>query len=46
MDFVIRSNNNPFNDNTVLMIGFINDLVKVMKFKSDQSLFCIVIVVD
>ena len=33
MDAVVRSNNNPVNDMTVLMSGLINDLDKVIKTK-------------
>ena len=33
------SNNNPVNDITVLMSGLINDLDKIIKTKSSQSLF-------
>ena len=39
MDVIIRSNNNPVNDMTALMSGLINDLDKVMKIKSCQSMF-------
>ena len=39
MDVIIRSNNNPINDMTTLMSGVIDDLDKVMKTKSSQSLF-------
>ena len=39
MDVIIRSNNNPINDMTVLMSGIINDLDKIIKTKSSQSLF-------
>ena len=39
MDVIIRSYNNPVNDMTVLMSGLINDLDKVIKTKSTQSLF-------
>ena len=40
MDVIVRSNNNPVKDITALMSGLINDLDKVMKIKSSQSLFC------
>ena len=39
MDLIIRLNNYPVNDMTALMIGLINDLDKVIKTKSSQSLF-------
>ena len=39
MDVILSSNNNPFNDMTALMSGLINDLDKVLKTKSSQSLF-------
>ena len=39
MDVIVRSNNNPVNDMTAPMSGLINDLDKVMKTKSSQSLF-------
>ena len=38
MDVIVRSNNNPVNDMTALMSGFINDLDKAIKTKSTQSL--------
>ena len=34
-----RSNNNPVNDMTAPVSGLINDLYKVMKTMSSQSLF-------
>ena len=40
MDVIVRSNNNPVKDMTALMSGLINDLDKVTKIKSSQSLFC------
>ena len=39
MDVFIRSNNNPVNDVTAPVSGLINDLDKVIKTKSSQSLF-------
>ena len=39
MDVIFSSNNNPVNDMTALMSGLINDLDKVLKTKSSQSLF-------
>ena len=39
MDVIVRSNNDPDNDMTALMSGLINDLDKVIKIKSSQSLF-------
>ena len=39
MDVIVRSNNNPVNDMTTLVSGLINDLDKVIKTKSSQSLF-------
>ena len=39
MDVIVRSNNYPVNDKTVLMSGLINDLDKVIETKSSQSLF-------
>ena len=39
MDVIVRSNNKPINDMAALMSGLINDLDKVMKTKSSQSLF-------
>ena len=38
MDVIVRSNNNPVNDMTAPMSGPINDLDKVIKTKSSQSL--------
>ena len=39
MDVIFRSNNNPVNDMTARVSVLINDLDKVMKTKSSQSLF-------
>ena len=39
MDVVVRSNNNTANDMTAPVSGLINDLDKVIKTKSNQSLF-------
>ena len=39
MDVVVRSKNNSVNDITAYMNGLINDLDKVIKTKSSQSLF-------
>ena len=39
MYFVVGSNNNPVNDMNAFMSGFMNDLDKVTKTKSSQSLF-------
>ena len=39
MDVIGRSNNNPVYDMTALMSGLINDLDKVIKTMSSQSLF-------
>ena len=39
MDVIIRSNNNPVNHMTALMIGLINDLDKATKTKSRQNMF-------
>ena len=39
MDDIVRSNINPVNDMTALMSWLINDLDKVIKTKSSQSLF-------
>ena len=39
MDVIVRSNNNPINDMTAPVIGFINYLDKVIETKSSQSLF-------
>ena len=39
MDVIVRSNNNPSNDMTAHVSGLINDMDKVMKTKSSQSLF-------
>ena len=39
MDVIIRSNNNPVNDMSAHVSGLINDLDKVIKTKSTQSLF-------
>ena len=39
MYVIVRSNNNPVNDMTTFVRGLINDLDKVMKTKSCQSLF-------
>ena len=38
MDVIVRSNN-PVNDLIALMSGLINDLDKVIKIKSSQSMF-------
>ena len=38
MDVIVRSNNSPVNDMSALMSGLINDLDKVIKTKSSQSL--------
>ena len=38
MAVIVRSNNNPVNDMTALMSGLINELDKVIKTKSSQSL--------
>ena len=40
MDVIIRSNNNSVNDMTAPVSGIIDDLNKVIKTKSSQSLFC------
>ena len=39
MDVIVRSNNNLVNNMTALMSGLINNLDKVIKTKSSQSLF-------
>ena len=39
MDVIVRSNDNPVSDMTAPVSWLINDLVKVMKTKSSQSLF-------
>ena len=39
MDVIVRSNNNPVNDMTTPMNGLINELNKVIKIKSSQSMF-------
>ena len=39
MDVIVRSNNDQVNDMTAPMSGLINDLDKVIKTKSSQSLF-------
>ena len=39
MDVIVRSNNNPVNDMTAPVSWLINDLDKVIKTKSSQSLF-------
>ena len=39
MDVIVRLNNDPFNDMTTPLSGLINDMHKVMKTKSSQSLF-------
>ena len=41
MDVIVRSNNDPINDMTTPVSGLINDLDKVMKTKSSQSLFAL-----
>ena len=38
MDVIVRSNNNPVNDMTTHVSGFINDLDKAINTKSSQSL--------
>ena len=39
MDVIVRSNNYPVNDMTTPVSGHINDLDRVIKTKSSQSLF-------
>ena len=39
MDVIVRSNNNPVNGMTAYVSWLINDLDKVIKTKSSQSLF-------
>ena len=39
MDVIVKSDNNPVNDMTAPMSGHINELNKVMKTKSSQSMF-------
>ena len=39
MDVILRSSNNPVNDMTANVSGLINDLDKVIKTKSSQSMF-------
>ena len=39
MDVIVRPNNKPVNDMTAPMSGLINDMDKVIKTKSSQSLF-------
>ena len=39
MDVIVRSNNSPVNDMTAPVSWLINDLDKVIKTKSSQSLF-------
>ena len=39
MDVIVRSNNKLVNDMAALLSGLINDLDKVIKTKSSQSLF-------
>ena len=39
MDIIVRSDNNLVNDMTSLMSGLIDDLDKVIKTMSSQSLF-------
>ena len=39
MDVVVRSNINPVNEMIAPMSGFMNDLDKIIKTKSSQSLF-------
>ena len=39
MYVIVRSDNNPLNDMSALMSGLINDLDKVIKIKSSQSMF-------
>ena len=39
MDVIVRSNNDPVNDMTAPVSELINDLDKVIKPKSSQSLF-------
>ena len=38
MDVIVRLNNNPVNDMITPVSGLINDLDKVMRTKSSQSL--------
>ena len=44
MDVFVRSNNKPVNDMTALMSGLINDLDMVMKTKSRQSVWLVIVV--
>ena len=39
MDVIVKSNNNPVNDMTAPVIWLKNDMDKVIKTKSSQSLF-------
>ena len=39
MDVIVRSNNNPVNDMSTPVSGPINDLDRVIKTKSSESLF-------
>ena len=39
MDVIVRSNNNPDNDMIAPVSGLINNLDKVIKTKSSQTLF-------
>ena len=39
MDVIVRSNNNKVNDMTAPVSGLINDIDKVIKNNSSQSLF-------
>ena len=44
MDVIVRSNNNPVNDMTAHMSGLINELDKVLKTKSGQSVWQVIVV--
>ena len=39
MDVILRSTNNPVNDMTTPVSGLLNNLDKVIKTKSSQSMF-------
>ena len=39
MDVIIKLNNNQVNDMAAFMSGLVNDIDKVIKIKSSQSMF-------
>ena len=44
MDVIVRSNNNPVNDMTAHVSRLINDLDNVIKTKSSQTVWLVIVV--